>query len=151
MKVALWLMVFMIVCVLIAIVELKIITKSSNGKQKTNKTPNNPSKIKAKDEEYMKYIMSNCPRVKREDVVSFLSVVDVYERTGDKQKTLEAFDAFIMPIVKSDLMYASMVSGFFCGLLGNNISLSDSEVNLLSEKYSGIIKQQIIERGGIFN
>lgn len=141
----------MVVCTVIAIIEMRIILGRPNKNAKTNGTPNTPNKARTKDEEYIKYIMSNNPRVKRDDVVSFLSVVDVYERTGDKQKTLEVFDAFIMPIATSDLMYATMVSGFFCGLLGKNISLSDSEINLLSEKYNEIIKQQIIERGGIFN
>ncbi len=103
------------------------------------------------DEEYIKYIMANNHAVTRDEVVRFLSVVDLYDRTSNKQKALEAFDTFIKPIASGDLMHATMVCGFFCGLLGSNISLSNDEVNMLSNKYHEITKQQIVERGGIFN
>ncbi len=103
------------------------------------------------DEEYIKYIMSKNSSVKRDEVVAFLSVLNIYNKTGDKKIALDAFDAFIRPIATGDLLHATMVCGLFCGLLGPNMSLSNEEVTSLSEKYHALIEQQIMERGGIFN
>ena len=133
-----------------------IIQVNPNNSSTVNKTTSLQSNTNisvsstARDEEYIKYIMSNNSAVTRNEVVSFLSVVDIYDMSGDTMKTVELFDDFMMHIINSnDLLHSSMVSGFFCGLLGKNISLSDEMVNNLSGHYREIISKKIIENGGI--
>ena len=138
MKVIFWMLVFLVVCILIAILEMRVVNK----KTKTNELPNTPT-TKNKDEGYIKYIMSNNPTVTRDDVVSFLSVVDIYDNTGSKEKTLEAFDVFISQLASSNPMHAMMVNGFFCGLLGVNISMSKEEVDALAKKNSPLILSKL--------
>ena len=90
-------------------------------------------------EDYITYILQNYPQAKREDVVAFLRVLDVFDNTNSKRKTLEAFDAFINRLADTNPMHAMMVNGFFCGLLGKNMSLSDNEINSLAQKYTPMI------------
>ena len=139
MKAAFWILVVVVACFFIAILELRIVLGRPNKNQETNETPNIPNKNRTKDEGYIKYIMSNNPTVTRDDVVSFLSVVDVYDNTGSKEKALEAFDAFINQLASSNPMHAMMVNGFFCGLLGPNMSLSSEEIEALAKKNTPLI------------
>ena len=91
------------------------------------------------DEKYIQYVMSNNPTVTRDDVIAFVSVLNIYDNTGDKAKTFKAFDSFIEQLAFANPMHAMMVNGFFCGLLGRNMSLSSEEINSLAQKYTPMI------------
>lgn len=91
------------------------------------------------NEEYIKYIMANNPTVTRNDAIAFSEVLDVFDKTRSKQKAFDAYDTFITQLASSNPMHAIMLNGFFCGLLGNNISLSDNEVSSLASKYTPML------------
>ena len=122
------------------------------GKKEPHATQSKPSSAtsavssSSPDEEYIKYIMSNNPNVTRDEVVAFLAVVDIYDNTGNKAKTMEAFDSFINQLATSNPMRAMMVNGFFCGLLGSNMSLSKAEVDTLAQKNTPLIISKLNQK-----
>lgn len=100
------------------------------------------SGYKASNEEYADYIMSNNPLVKREEALAFQYILDEYDTTHNKEDALIDFDLFMNELTYSNPLHALQVCGFFCGLLGKNIGLSDSEIQMLPERY----KMEIIQK-----
>ena len=93
----------------------------------------------SKNDDYIQYIMLNNPTVTSDDTVSFVSVLDIYDNTKNKIKTLAAFDSFITKLSETDPMHAMMVNGYFCGLLGKNMSLTKEEIDSLAQKNTPMI------------
>lgn len=136
---------FMVVAVVIAMIAMRIILgKPSENKnvhsQQTRKTNINNQQS---DESYIQYIMSNNPMATRGDVVSFLKILDNYDNTGSKELALAEFDGFIYQLASENPFHAMQVNGFFCGLLGKNISLSDNEIDELAKKNTPMILSKL--------
>jgi hypothetical protein len=99
------------------------------------------------DEEYVKHLQSHHPLVTDAAARDFYKVLVAYALFG-KKEALNRFNQFAQDMIDSDLQYAMLTIGYFCGVLEPNGIVTSDECDELSDKYMKKINELVIKNRG---